>query len=487
MTKITTVLDKYPSYNAVIGIEVHVQLKTNSKIYCQCPNQFGSTPNTNICPICAGHPGVLPVLNKKVVDFAIMAGLACNCKIRSKCNFARKHYNYPDLPKNYQVTQAENPIAEEGFIEIERQDGTMKKIRLVRIHMEEDAGKNIHTSFGESWVDLNRAGTPLLEVVGYPDLSSSYEAKEYLKNLHSIVRYLGISDANMEEGSFRADINISVNKKDVTEYGTKVELKNINSFKFITQAIEHEVERQILALESGQKIHQETRQWDSKNHETVFMRSKEVAQDYRYFTEPDLPEIEINSEWLETIRKQIPELPHEKATRLKSEYGLSSYEADILIEDVKIADFFEKTSQLCSKPKQVCNWILRDVLSFLKENNLAIDQTKITSENLSELVMEIENGTINSKVAQEIFIEMAATGKAPKNIISEKGLQQIDSTDEIEKIIISVIAQSPDVVEKYKSGNERMFQFFVGQTMKESKGKANPKIVADLLLKHLKN
>ena len=486
MTKDATVLEKYPKYDAVIGIEVHVQLKTNSKIFCSCPNNFGDEPNKNICPICAGHPGVLPVLNKKVVDYALMAGLACNCKINQKCDFARKHYTYPDLPKNYQVTQAENPIGVEGYIPVDDANGKQKKVRLTRIHMEEDAGKNIHTTFGESWVDLNRTGTPLLEVVSEPDISSSQEARQYLMNLHAIVRYLGISDANMDEGSFRADINISVKKKDVTQLGTKVELKNINSFKFVGQAIEYEVERQIGMLEAGEQIHQETRQWDTKTHQTIFMRSKEVAQDYRYFTEPDLPLLQIDDAWIEKTRQRLPELPYNKFYRLQKEYGISAYEAEILIQDVEIANFFEEAAKIGKNPKAVCNWMLRDLLSYLKENKLELAQIKVTPNHMAALVIELDKGSINSKVAQEVFIEMAISGKLPTQIIQEKGLQQIGSVEEIEKVVLAVMAQSPDVVAKYRGGNERMFQFFVGQIMKETKGKANPMIVNDLLLKHLK-
>lgn len=478
-------LAKHPLYQVVIGIEVHVQLKTKSKIFCSCKNEFGCPPNSNICPICMGNPGVLPVLNKQVVNDALMLGLATHSTITRLTNFARKHYFYPDLPKNYQITQDEFPICTNGYILIELPDGSEKKIRLIRIHMEEDAGKNTHTSLGISLVDLNRAGTPLLEIVSQPDMNSAQEARAYLQRLHSIVRYLGISDANMEEGSFRADINISVKKKSDTQLGTKIELKNINSFKFISQAIEHELERQIEALESGQKLTTETRQWDSKNQRTISMRSKEVAQDYRYFPEPDLPPIKIDDAWLEMIKKQIPELPDAKFKRLQKDYGISYNEALILVDDQILSNFFETTAKLCLNPKQLCNWILRDLLSYIKEHKLELTNIKITHKQLAELVNEFDKGTINSRVTQEIFIEMMETGKAPLTIIEEKNLKQIDSIEILEPIVCKVIADNPESVAKYKAGNTKLFMFFVGQAMKETQGKANPQILRDLIQKHL--
>ncbi len=480
-----TVLDKYPAYQATIGIEVHIQLKTNSKVFCSCPNQFGSAPNTNICPICAGHPGVLPALNKKVVDDAILAGLATHCSITRQCNFARKHYMYPDLPKNYQITQSDLPICTEGYISIEDADGKEKHVRLVRIHMEEDAGKNIHGTGGTSWVDLNRAGTPLLEVVSYPDMDNSIEAKAYLQRLHTTVRYLGISEANMEEGSFRADINISIRPKGQKELGTKVELKNINSFRFIVHAIEYEVERQIQMVESGQKILQETRTWDNKQQKTLFMRSKEEAQDYRYFTEPDLPMLVIDDAWVERVKKSIPELPHDKIKRFVTSFGITAYDAGILAEERAVADFFETAAKESSNPRSVANWIMRDLLAYLKEQKLELAQTKITPRGVADLVNALENGVINSKVAQEIFVDMIQTGKTASIIIEEKGLKQIGSSEELEKIVLKVIADNPDNVAKYKGGNERLFMFFVGQAMKETKGKGNPTIIQELIKKHL--
>lgn len=483
--RVKSVLEQYPSYEATVGIEVHVQLKTQSKIFCRCYNRFGDMPNSNVCPICTGQPGVLPMLNKRVIDYAIMLGLATNCFIRRRCDFARKHYMYPDLPKNYQITQSDKPICSDGYIPITTIDGKEKQIRLVRIHIEEDAGKNIHSATGWSFVDLNRAGTPLVEIVSYPDIANAHEAKEYLNHLHTIIRYLGISDANMDEGSFRADVNVSVKQKEAKELGTKIEVKNINSFKFIAQAIDYEIERQIQDIEAGKKISLETRLWDSKKHQTVFMRSKEEAQDYRYFTEPDLPAIEIDDEWLERVNACIPELPHDKFNRFVSDYGLSPYEADILISDQGISRFFEDVVCGCNHAKQASNWILRDLLGYLKEHKVELHQTKLTAQGVAELIIALEKGTINSKVAQEIFVEMIETGTGASAIITSRGLEQISSVDELEKIVRSIIEKNPDIVEKYRSGNERMMAFFVGQAMKETKGKGNPQIIQDLLKKCL--
>lgn len=482
---VKSILDRYPDYTATIGIEVHVQLKTESKIFCSCPNKFGQTPNTNVCPVCVGHPGVLPVLNSKAVDYAIMAGLATQSHIAKKCNFARKHYMYPDLPKNYQITQADDPICSGGYVPIESADGSEKHVRLVRIHMEEDAGKNTHASTTHSCVDLNRAGTPLIEIVSEPDMNTSEEARMYLTRLRAIVQYLGISDANMEEGSFRADINISVKKKEATELGTKVELKNINSFRFIVNAIEFEIERQIELLNNNKLIRQETRQWDNKNNTSIFMRSKEEAQDYRYFTEPDLPELHIDEAWLQRLAKSLPELPQVKYKRLQNDYGLSSYEADIITQDKALADFFEETTGLCKNPKLICNWILRDLLGYMKEHKLELATIKMTPTLLAQLVQAIDQGIINNKVAQDIFIEVMETGLSPLAIITSKGLQQVEALDILEPIVKAIVEKNADAVAKYKAGNTKLFGFFIGQAMKETQGKANPKILNELVQKYL--
>lgn len=483
--KVSSILDAYPLYEVVIGIEVHVQLKTQSKIFCSCPNQFGDTPNRNICPVCTGQPGTLPSLNRKAVDYAIMAGLATHSSIPRLSEFSRKHYTYPDLPKNYQITQGDRPVCLEGYIPVEKADGTIKKIRIQRIHLEEDAGKNLHGIGGESYVDLNRTGTPLIEIVTHPDIASAQEAKSYLQNLRTTVQYLGISEANMEEGSFRGDINISVKKKTAKEFGTKVELKNLNSLKFIGQAIEYEIGRQIEMVERGEKVKQETRLWDTKENKTVFMRSKEQAQDYRYFTDPDLPVLIIDDEWLKRMKEDLPELPFDRYTRFKKEYSLTPYEAEIVTGDRELADFFEEAAKKAKAPKQVCNWMLRDILGYMNEHKMSLSEIKVTADMLAELVIEIEKGVINSKIAQEVFAEMQESGKYPSIIIQEKDLTQIGSADELDAVVREVIASNPKVVADYKGGNERSFTFFVGMAMKATKGKANPQLLQELIKKHL--
>ena len=486
MTKQKSVLEKYPAYEVVIGIEIHIQLTTKSKIFCLCSNEITKEPNKNICQICAGHPGVLPVLNKKVVNYAIMAGLATNCKITQLSEFDRKHYFYPDLPKGYQITQNDKPICSEGYITIRLEDGNKKKIRINRIHMEEDAGKNLHTDSNESFVDLNRAGTPLLEMVTYPDISSAYEARAYLKAIRSIVQYLHICTGNMEEGAFRADTNISVRKKGDPKLGTRVEMKNINSFKFISDAIEYEIERQIQQLEEGGKILQETRLWDTKKHATIAMRTKEGLADYRYFKEPDLPLIEVNEELINRVKELIPELPEQKFERFCSEKGLSAYEATILVEDRELANYFEQASKH-TQSKHLINWILRDVMGYLKEHKLSLASFKVTPEKLAQLVDLIENNTINNSAAKQVFEIVAQTGAIPLDVVKEKGLEQIGSSEELEKIILEIIKKNPDSVAKYKAGKEQLLGFFVGQAMKKTRGKGNPKMLQELLKKHLKS
>lgn len=480
-----SIINKYPEYEATIGIEVHTQLNTESKIFCSCPNKFGSKPNTNICNICTGQPGTLPSLNKKVVDLAILTGLATNCQINQVSCFSRKHYVYPDTPKNYQITQGDKPICKNGYLEIELKNEKTKKIRIQRIHIEEDAGKTIHTNPGETLVDLNRSGTPLLEIVTYPDLSSAQEAKSYLMLLRSILQYINVSNANMEEGSFRADVNISVKKKIDKKLGTRVELKNINSFKFIVQAIEYEIENQIKKLQSGKKIIQQTKQWDTKKHLTIAMRNKEESQDYEYFNDPDMPLLVVNDKWIENIKKEIPELPSEKSKRLQNTYKIGKYESQILVEDIELANFFEKSAKLSALPQQTANWILRNVLAFLKENKLKLSNSKFTPENFAILIKKINDKTINSKVAQEVFDQMAKTGKNPTEVIKEKGLEQINSIKDLKKIVLQVIEQFPEQKEKYLGGKENLFMFFVGQTMKKTKGRGNPKIIQDLCKKLL--
>jgi aspartyl-tRNA(Asn)/glutamyl-tRNA(Gln) amidotransferase subunit B len=479
-----SVLDKYPDYEVVIGIEVHVQLKTATKIFCTCANEISKEPNKNICQICTGQPGALPVLNKQVVDSAILAGLALQCSIAHDNSFDRKHYFYPDLPKGYQITQAFSPICTDGFVPITLEDGSTKKITVNRIHMEEDAGKNIHAgASSESFVDLNRAGTPLLEIVTDPDMSSTYEAKSYLKTLHNIVTYLDISTANMEEGAFRADTNISVRKKGQKKLGTKCELKNINSFKFIGDAIEYEIERQIELLEEGGTILQETRLWDTKGKKTFVMRTKEEAADYRYFSDPDLPLIKLNDQMIENIKATMPELPHAKLDRLVQQ-GLSSYEAEILINDRELSRYYDQARAL-TESKLLINWILRDLISHLNENKIGALESKVTPEKLVALITLLETGKINNHAAKEVFEVVAATGASPADVVKEKGLEQIGSSEELEKIISAIVAAHPDEVAQYKSGKDRVFGFFVGMAMKQTKGKGNPKIIQELLKKHL--
>ena len=479
-----SVLSRYPEYEATIGIEVHVQLTTKSKIFCTCANSIEHTPNVNICPICTGHPGVLPVLNKEVITCAIKAGLATHSTITPISTFARKHYFYPDLPKNYQITQSDNPICSNGFVPIRLEDGSTKKINLIRIHMEEDAGKNIHSNYSnESYVDLNRAGTPLLEIVSLPDIANAYEAREYLKTLRLIVQYLGICSGNMEEGAFRADTNISVRKKGETKLGTKCELKNINSFKFISDAIEYEIERQITTLQAGGTVKQETRLWNVKEGKTEVMRSKEEAADYRYFTDPDLPLIEITSEMFQNVKNNLPELPHERFERFIQK-GLSSYEADILINEREVGDFYEQAAQL-TQSKQLINWILRDFMKLLKDEKIAVHESKISPKHLAQLVDLLDKGTINNRAAQEVFALMAQTGQEPHGIVKERGLEQMGNIQELEALIQHIVAENPQQVAAYKAGQEKLFGFFVGQAMQKTKGKGNPQLINELLKKYL--
>lgn len=484
MSKEISVLAKYPEYEVNIGIEVHVQLKTKSKIFCTCENSITDHPNTHICQICTGHPGVLPVLNEEVIDSAIKAGIATHSDIAPLSEFSRKHYFYPDLPKNYQVTQHMDPICSNGYVTIRLEDGSKKNIQLTRIHIEEDAGKNIHSTFSnESFVDLNRAGTPLLEIVSTPQISSAYEAREYLKALRLIVQYLDICSGNMEEGAFRADTNISVRKKEQKELGTKCELKNINSFKFISDAIEYEIERQINLVESGQKVIQETRLWDTKERKSITMRSKEEAADYRYLTEPDLPLIKVEEKTIAEIKSKMPQLPEAKFENLLA-YGLTPYEAEILIADLDLANYFDQASKL-TKSKNLINWILRDLMQLIKDEKIEINACKITPEKLSSLVDIQDKGIINNRAAKEIFDTIAKTGQDPLDVVKEKGLEQIGNTEEIEKIIKEIIDQNPKQVTAYKSGQDKLFGFFVGQAMQKTKGKGNPQIINDLLKKHL--
>jgi len=486
MRKNISILDQYKDYAVNIGIEIHVQLTTKSKLFCASAHEQSEKPNSNICSICAGHPGVLPVLNKKAVDYAILAGLATDCSISKLCSFARKHYFYPDLPKGFQTTQGDIPICTEGFIYIRLDDGSEKKIRLTRIHIEEDAGKNIHASGSdESFVDLNRAGTPLLEIVSYPDIESTDEAKSYLKTIHTLVQYLNICSGNMQEGAFRADTNISVRKKNNPELGTRCELKNINSFKFITDAIEYEIQRQIELIESGKPVDQETRLWDTKKNVSRSMRSKEDAQDYRYFSEPDLPSIVVSEEWIARMQKTMPELPRVKQQRLINDYGLLLEQADIIVNDLALVQYFEKAAQH-TKSKRLINWILRDLMAYVKEFKISLFSCRVTPQKIAQIVDLLDQNKINNNAASQIFLAIAESGGEPAALIEQMGLQQIGSMEDLEKIIQEIIAKNPNQVEQFKNGKQKLFGFFVGQAMQKTKGNADPKVLQELIKKYLK-
>jgi aspartyl-tRNA(Asn)/glutamyl-tRNA(Gln) amidotransferase subunit B len=474
-------------YEAVIGLEVHAQMLTDTKIFCGCSTKFGSEPNTQTCPVCIGMPGVLPVLNKKVLEFAIKTGLATHCKISSYSRFARKNYFYPDLPKGYQISQYELPICEHGFIEI-TVDGKIKKIGITRIHMEEDAGKNIHESGGSgsySFVDLNRTGVPLMEIVSEPDIRSPKEASEYMKKLRAILRYLNVCDGNMEEGSLRCDANVSVRPVGQKEFGTRAEVKNINSFRFVEKALEYEIKRQINVIEEGGKIIQETRLWDSEKNVTESMRSKEEAHDYRYFPEPDLTPMTAEQEWIEEIKTSLPELPDIKKKRFISEYGLPEYDADALTAEKILADWFENSVKAGGQAKAVSNWIMGDLTKLLNEENKTIEECPVKPAQLAEMLKLIDKGTISGKIAKTVFEDMYKTGKDAEAIVKEKGLVQISDSSEIEKAVDDAISKNPKEVERFKAGDEKLIGFFVGQIMKTTKGKANPQIVNEMLKKKL--
>ena len=472
-------------YEAVIGLEVHAQLLTKSKIFCGCSTKFGASANTQTCPVCLGLPGVLPVLNREAVNFAIMMALATQSRIEPACRFARKNYFYPDLPKGYQISQYEQPLATGGHVEIGL-NGNIKVIRLTRIHMEEDAGKSIHDGAEDtSLVDLNRAGVPLIEIVSEPDMRIPEEAVEYLKKLREIVRYLEICDGNMEEGSFRCDANVSVRPVGETKLGTKAEVKNMNSFRFVQKALEYEIKRQIDILDGGGRIVQETRLWDTDRGVTVSMRSKEEAHDYRYFPEPDLVPLEISADWQGEIRKRLPELPDEKRDRFIQEYEIPEYDAGVLTSSKALADFFEGSIKEYRKPKVISNWIMGDLLRELKISGIDVDEALIKPVQLSKMIKMIDDGIISGKIAKTVFEEVYKTGKDPEVIVKEQGLVQITDESEIEGYVERVIAENPKEAEAYRGGKDRLIGFFVGQVMKLSGSKANPAVVNEMIKKRL--
>jgi aspartyl-tRNA(Asn)/glutamyl-tRNA(Gln) amidotransferase subunit B len=476
-------------YEPVIGLEVHAQLLTRSKMFCGCSTTFGEEPNTLTCPVCTGQPGSLPVVNRKAVEFAIKLGLATNCRIAPYSLFARKNYFYPDLPKGYQISMYEYPLAVDGFIEIINQ-GERRRINIIRIHMEEDAGKLKHGERPEtapfSYVDFNRTGVPLVEIVSGPDIRSPQEAADYLRELRAILKYLEISTGNMEEGNFRCDANVSVRRKGQKEFGTRTELKNMNSFRHVEKALEYEIKRQTAVLKDGDEVIQETRLWDADQEITVSMRGKEEAHDYRYFPDPDLVPLRVEGAWVEKIRKGLPELPIGKRERFVKEYGIPEYDAQILTSTKALSAFYEETTRLFPEPKTVSNWMMGDLLRELKKDEREVDQCPITPQHLAEMLKMIKEETISGKIAKDVFEEMYRSGERPAKIVKEKGWTQILDEAEIAGAIQRVIEANPKLVEDFQKGREKLFGFFVGEVMKETKGKANPKLVNELLRKKLK-
>jgi aspartyl-tRNA(Asn)/glutamyl-tRNA(Gln) amidotransferase subunit B len=476
-------------YEAVIGLEVHAEMLTQSKIFCGCSAKFGAAPNENTCPLCLGMPGVLPVLNRRVVEFAIKAGLATYCSIAPLSRWARKNYFYPDLPKGYQISQYELPICLSGRVDIEI-DGQPKSVRLTRIHMEEDTGKNIHDQHGDSsLVDYNRCGVPLLEIVSEPDIRSSAEAGAYLRKLRAILQYLEVCDGNMEEGSFRCDANVSVRLRGAATLGTRAEVKNMNSFRSVERALEYEIARQTDLLRHGERVVQETRLWDADREETRSMRSKESAHDYRYFPEPDLLPLEVSEEWVAAIRAALPELPDARRERFAREYALPIYDADVLTARKDVADYFEAAVKLHNNPKAISNWVMGDVLRVIRDRKLddalVIQDWPVPPAYLAELVRLIDDDTISGKIAKTVFEQMLTTGQAPGSIVAAQGLSQVTDSGAIDAAIAAVLEGNADKVAEYRSGKDKLFGFFVGQVMKATQGKANPQKVNEILKQRL--
>ena len=473
-------------YEVIIGLEVHSELSTKTKIFCSCPTEFGAEPNTHTCPICMAMPGTLPVLNEKVVEYAVKAGLATNCEISRNSKNDRKNYFYPDLPKAYQISQYDRPLCEHGYVEIEDNNGDKKKIRLTRIHIEEDAGKLNHDEFGGgSLVDLNRAGVPLIEIVSEPDLSSSEEVEKYLRKLKSILEYIEVSDCKMQEGSLRADVNVSVRKKGDTKLGTRTEMKNMNSFRSITRAIEYEVDRQIDVLEDGGVIEQETLRWDDVSGKTFPMRDKEDAQDYRYFPDPDLVAIKLSDEYIENIRKSLPELPESRKQRYLEKYNLPLKDANLITSSKYLSDLFEGAIEICNNPKAVSNWIISDISRILNETEMEPIEIPFDSKQLAKLVILIDKGTISSSIGKKVLVEMFEHPRDPEDIIDEKGWVQISDEGAIGEVVQKILKENPKSIEDYKAGKDKALGYLVGQAMKETRGKANPQLLNKMFLEEL--
>lgn len=468
-------------YETVIGLEVHVELATKTKIFCGCSTEFGAPPNTHTCPVCLGHPGVLPVLNREAVNYAMKAAMALNCEIADRSKFDRKNYFYPDLPKAYQISQYDQPIGENGWIDIEV-DGKTKRIGITRVHLEEDAGKLNHIENGDgSLVDFNRVGVPLIEIVSEPDLRSPQEARAYLEKLKSIIQFTGVSDVKMEEGSLRCDANISLRPVGSEKFGTKTELKNLNSFRNVERALTYEQERQRELLEEGQTVVQQTLRWLEDENRVKIMRSKEEAHDYRYFPDPDLVELNIDEAWKEQIRASLPELPDERKRRYQEEYGLSDYDANILITSKEISDFYDQTVSHRVDPKIAANWITSDLLGYLNQEGIELEQSKITPKHLAGMLQLMDQGTISSKLAKKVFKEILATGKDPKRIVEEKGWVQITDENQLRDEVKKALEANPQSVTDYRNGKDRALGYLVGQVMKATKGKANPQLVNQLI------
>ena len=472
-------------YEVIIGLEVHAELSTKTKIFCSCPTAFGAAPNTHTCPICMAMPGTLPVLNEKVVEYAVKAGLATNCEISRNSKNDRKNYFYPDLPKSYQISQFDKPLCEHGYVEIEI-NGEKKKIRLTRIHIEEDAGKLNHDEFGGgSLVDLNRAGVPLIEIVSEPDLRSAEEVEQYLRKLKSILEYIEVSDCKMQEGSLRADVNVSIRKKGETKLGTRTEMKNMNSFRSIVRAIEYEVDRQIDVIENGGKIDQETLRWDDVSGKTFPMRDKEDAQDYRYFPDPDLVAIKLSEEYIENIKNSLPELPESRKERYLQEYKLSEKDAKLITSSKYLSDLFEEAVKVCNNPKAVNNWIISDISRILNETEMEPIQIPFDAKQLGKLVVLIDKGTISSSIGKKVLVELFENPRDPEDIIKEKGWIQISDEGAIKEVVLKILENNPQSIADYKGGKDKALGFLVGQAMKETKGKANPQMLNKMFLEEL--